>query len=113
MPVTMRPTASSFSHVNGSLSTTNPTSNTSAVDVPPMMNDDEILSPRAYAESVSRWAQGRHPDHDDEERGTRHDGLRSILALLRRRGSAESQVRSEPRASAPRTLALPAPGLGR
>lgn len=53
----MRPMAKSFIHVNGSLKTINPTSNTSAVDVPPITNVDVTFKPLEYADNVNKSAQ--------------------------------------------------------
>jgi hypothetical protein len=47
----MRPMAKSFIHVDGSFMTMNPTSNTSAVDVPPITNVDVTFNPPAYADN--------------------------------------------------------------
>ena len=53
----MRPMANSFIHVNGSRKTMNPTSNTSAVDVPPITNVDVTFKPLEYADNVNKSAQ--------------------------------------------------------
>ncbi len=53
----MRPMANSFIHVNGSFKTMNPTSNTSAVDVPPITNVDVTFKPLEYADNVNKSAQ--------------------------------------------------------
>jgi hypothetical protein len=53
----MSPMAKSFIHVNGSRKTMNPTSKTSAVDVPPITNVDVTLRPLEYADKVNKSAQ--------------------------------------------------------
>src|SRR5262245_58507124 len=54
VPAAISPIASSFFQLNGSLKKTNPTSNTSSVEVPPITNDEVTLSPLAYASKVNK-----------------------------------------------------------
>ena len=68
----MSPIATSFSHVNGSLNTTNPTNSTRAVDVPPIMNDAIAIGAKVV------WMQEGIRNDDAAREGEAH-GLRVVM----------------------------------